>query len=82
MMIDTFAGIPGDAAAQYPTNVSRYTFILSSDSITVLLNGESRQKQIVRYFYLPQGYSAFGTVEGKEAVCLEKEKQRFLLARV
>ena len=79
MMIDTFAGIPGDAAAQYPANVSRYTFILSSDSITVLLNGESRQKQIVRYFYLPQGYSAFGTVEGKEAVCLEKERQRFLL---
>ncbi len=79
MMIDTFAGIPGDAAAQYPGNVSKYTFILSSSSITVFVSGEGEQKQIVRYFSLPQGYNAFGTVEGKEALCLEKEKQRFLL---
>ncbi len=79
MMIDTFVGIPGDAVAQYPANVSKYTFILSSGSIMVLVNGESEQKQIIRYFSLPQGYTAFGTVEGEETLCLEKEKQRVLL---
>ena len=75
MMIDTFAGIPGDAAAQYPGNVSKYTFILSSSSITVFVSGEGEQKQIVRYFSLPQGYNAFGTVEGKKR-CVWKKKNR------
>ncbi len=79
MMVDTFVGTPGEAQVQYPGNVSQYSFILSSDSITVFIKNEGEQKRVTRYFFLPEGYDAFGTVEGKEALCLEKEKHKIVL---
>lgn len=79
MMIDTLVGTPGEAAVQYPENVSKYTFILSSGSVSVFIKGEGEQKKIIRYFSLPEGYQAFGTLEGKDTLCLEKEKKKIVL---
>jgi len=79
MMIDTLVGTPGEAAVQYPGNVSKYTFILSSSSVTVFIKGEGEQKKIVRYFSLPEGYQAFGVLEGKNSLCLEKDKKKMVL---
>src|SRR3989344_279940 len=79
MMADTLVGTPGEAVVQYPGNVSKYTFILSSSSISVFIKGEGEQKKIVRYFSLPDGYQAFGTLEGKDSLCLEKEKKKIVL---
>ena len=79
MMIDTLVGTPGEAVVQYPGDVSKYTFILSSGSVTVFIQGEGDQKKIVRYFSLPEGYQAFGTLEGKDSLCLAKEKKKIVL---
>ncbi len=79
MMIDTLVGTPGEAVVQYPENVSKYTFVLSSSSISVFIKGEGDQKKIVRYFSLPEGYQAFGTLDGKNALCLAKEKRNIML---
>ena len=79
MMVDALVGTPGDALVQYPGNVSKYSFILSSESITVFIKGEGEQKRATRYFFLSEGYDAFGTVEGKETLCLEKEKRKIVL---
>lgn len=79
MMVDTLVGTPGEAVVQYPENVSKYTFILSSSSITVFIKGEGEHKKTVRYFSLPEGYQAFGTLEEKSMLCLEKEKKKIVL---
>ncbi len=79
MMVDTLVGTPGDAVVQYPGNVSQYSFILSSESITVFIKGEGEQKRVTRHFFLPERYDAFGTVEGKGTICLEKEKRKMVL---
>src|SRR3989344_7228054 len=79
MMVDTLIGTPGEAVVQYPGNVSKYTFILSSGSVSVFIKSEGEQKKIVRYFSLPDGYQAFGTLEGKNNLCLEKEKKKIVL---
>lgn len=79
MMVDTLVGTPGEAVVQYPSNISKYTFILSSSSVSVFIKGEGEQKKIVRYFSLPEGYQAFGTLEEKDVLCLEKEKKKIVL---
>lgn len=79
MMVDTLVGTPGEAVVQYPGNVSKYTFILSSSSVTVYIKGEGEQRRIVRYFSLPEAYQAFGTLEGKGSLCLAKEKKKIVL---
>ena len=79
MMIDTLVGTPGEAVVQYPGDVSKYTFILSSGSVSIFIKGEGEQKKIVRHFSLPEGYQAFGTLEGKSSLCLEKEKKKMVL---
>ncbi len=79
MMVDALVGTPGDTTAQYPAKVSKYSFVLSSSSVTVFIKGEGEQKKVTRHFFLPEGYKAFGTLEGKESLCLEKEKRRILL---
>src|SRR3989344_4453826 len=79
MMVDTLVGTPGEATVQYPGNVSRYTFILSSSSITVFIKGEGEHKKIIRYFSLPEGYQAFGTLESRDYLCLTKEKKKIVL---
>ena len=79
MMVDTLVGTPGEAVVQYPGNVSKYTFILGASSVSVFIKGEGEHKKIIRYFSLPEGYQAFGTLEGKDSVCLEKEKKKMVL---
>lgn len=79
MMVDTLIGTPGEAVVQYPEKVSKYAFILSSSSVSVFIKGEGEQKKIIRYFSLPVGYQAFGTLEGKDNLCLEKEKNKIML---
>ncbi|MEK6905143.1 MAG: hypothetical protein AABX24_01955 [Nanoarchaeota archaeon] len=79
MMVDTLIGTPGETVVQYPGNVSKYTFILSSSSVSVFIKGEGEQKKIMRYFSLPAGYQAFGTLESKDNLCLEKEKNKIML---
>src|SRR3989344_6599365 len=79
MMIDTLVGTPGEAVVKYPANVSKYTFVLSSGSVSVFIKSEGEQKKIVRYFSLPDGYQAFGTLEGKDSLCLEKEQKKIVL---
>ena len=79
MMVDTLIGTPGEALVQYPGNVSKYTFILSSSSISVFIKGEGEQKKIVRHFSLPEGYQAFGTLENGDSLCLRKEKKMIVL---
>ena len=79
MMVDTLVGTPGESTVQYPADVSKYTFILNANSITVFIKGEQEQKWVSRYFSLPQGYDAFGTLEGKADLCINKEKRRIIL---
>lgn len=79
MMVDTLVGTPGEAVVQYPGNVSKYTFILSSSSVSVFIKGEGDQKKIMRYFSLPEGYQAFGTLENGDNLCLVKEKKKIVL---
>ena len=79
MMVDTLIGTTGEAVVQYPGNVSKYTFILSPSSVSVFIKGEGEQKKIVRSFSLPEGYQAFGTLEGKDTLCLTKEKKKIVL---
>ena len=79
MMMDTLIGTPGEAMVQYPEPVSKYAFILSSSSITVFIKGEGEQQKIIRYFSLPEGYQAFGTLEDRDHLCLTKEKKKILL---
>ena len=79
MMIDTLVGTPGESMVRYQEPVSTYSFILTTTSITVFIKGEGEHQKIVRYFSLPEGYQAFGALEGKDNVCLEKEQKKIVL---
>ena len=79
MMADTLIGIPGEAIVAYPQNVSPYSFILDSGSVTVFKKGESPGIWVTRTFILPEEYSAEGALEEKERLCLEKKNKKVLL---
>ena len=76
MMIDTLAGIPGDAKVKFPHNVSGYIFILEPGAINIFKDGEKQSsgKWVARKFFLPQDYSAEGVLENNDNLCLEKER--------
>ena len=88
MMVDTLVGTPGEAAVKYPEDVSKYTFVMSSSpvssgsvsgSVSIFIKGEGEHKKIIRYFSLPEGYQAFGTLEDRDYLCLTKEKKKIVL---
>lgn len=79
MMANTLAGIPGDAVVEYPRKVSELTIILRKDGVTVFKKGDPEHVRVDRVFFLPAGYEAFGTLEGKERLCLTKEKRKIVL---
>lgn len=81
MMINTLVAVPGDALVAYPKNTTLFSFILRSGSITAFLQTEQRNENlwVVRAFSLPEGWTAEGTVEGKEKICLEKKNKKILL---
>ncbi len=76
-----YAGVstPGDFVVAYPTNLSEYNLLLSSNTIYVgNENTPARQKQGEK-FILPKTYTASGVVDNQEIVCLEKQQKVFLL---
>lgn len=79
MMIDTLVGTPGDAVVEYPSETSKYFFVLNHDSITVFIKKDLESQYVVRYFSLPQGYEAYGTLEEKAKLCLKKENKKITL---
>ena len=79
MMVNTMVGIPGDITVAYPHDVEVFSFILRSNSIIVLIKGETDVKNVVRLFNLPQGYVAEGTVEEISKICLEKSHHKIIL---
>lgn len=79
MMVNTFVGTPGDALYEFLGNLTKYTFIMTSSTIKVSIQGETKQRTVIRSFFLPQGFSAVGTVNQKEKVCLQKEGTAIIL---
>ena len=76
MMIDTLAGIPGDAIVKFPYNVSGYIFILEPGAINIFKDGEKQSsgKWVTRRFFLPLNYGVEGTLKDSDYFCLEKER--------
>jgi hypothetical protein len=75
MMVNTLVGTPGNSIVEYPGNTSKYTFILDRNSISVFIKSEGIGRTIVRNFFLPMGYEAFGTLEEKDNLCLKKDNK-------
>lgn len=81
MMVDALIGTPGEALIEYPGNVSKFTILLNSNYIRVFIKGEGELKTVNRQIFLPNGYTALGTLEEQSRLCLHKEKQQILLQR-
>lgn len=79
MMINTLAGISGDAIVEYPSDISAFRLVLRKDNILVFSKGETEDKWIERTFSLPAGYTAEGVAEEQIKVCLEKKNKKILL---
>lgn len=79
MMIDTLVAVPGEAVVEYPKNVSGFIFILDNAEIAVFEKGQEGNLWIIRQFVLPFGYSAEGSAEQVERVCLEKKNKKVVL---
>ena len=79
MIMDTLVAVPGDAVVQYPYDVGKFSFILSTGSIAVFTKGELENKWIIRKFNLPDGFVGEGVVEGQSTICLEKKSKKILL---
>ncbi len=81
MMLNTLAGVPGEATVFYPKNLSSFQLVLNSNNIIVSIKGEPENLWAVRSFSLPQGYTAQGVVQGEAQVCLEKKEKTLLLKK-
>ena len=84
MMLDTLVGVPGNVLVKYPHDLSSFTFLLRSGSISIFATGEPEQLWVTRTFFLPEGYAAEtagGVIEGRETkeICLEKTGKKLLL---
>lgn len=79
MMVNTLVAVPGDALVEYPKNVTEFSFILIPNSISVFENAQTDQSPAVRAFFLPQGYTAEGSVIQISPICLEKKSKRIIL---
>ena len=86
-MINTLAGVPGEAVELYPYNVSEYSVILNSNSVNVFRPGKVESTRISFRFNLPQSLIAEGSWESSGSypgtnqpqLCLEKNKQKITL---
>jgi hypothetical protein len=76
MMVNTLVGVPGEAEVIYPNNVSGYGFLIESGSISLWKTGDKKNqaKWITRSFFLPEGYTAQGSFENNDGLCLDKKK--------
>ena len=79
MMVNTLIASPGDAIVEYPGDVSKYKMFLYQDSVKVYIEGDGEPQQIIRYFILPEGYNAVGSVIEKEKLCLRKSSRDLFL---
>lgn len=78
LMIDLLAGFPGNVLVEYPKDVSRYSFLVSSGKVTVL-NAENQKVKQESKFTLPVSFNAGGDVEKKARVCLRKTAHKIFL---
>lgn len=77
MLVNTMAGLPGDALVEFPQNTSQLGFVLNNAEMIGFL---AKEKEMVerrehRKIYLPAGYTASGLVNGEQKICLQKEKK-------
>ena len=72
MISHTLAALPGDSVVEYPKDVSKYTFVMEQEKLTVFMKGENKFKHYQTTFNLPQGYKSSGNLEQKKRLCLEK----------
>lgn len=79
MMINTLAGIPGEALVKYPSDLSSFRLVLREDRVIVFSKGETEEQWIERTFSLPPGHTAEGVSEEQAKVCLEKKNKKILL---
>ncbi len=76
MMVDTLAGVPGDAKIKFPHNVSGYILILEPGAINIFKEGDKKSsgKWVTRRFFLPKNHNTEGALENSDYFCLEKER--------
>ena len=84
MMVNAMVGVHGDAEVEYPNNVSRFSIVMQNGGVKVFVKGESEVKQSFKRFYLPEKYSAEGTIdqganEPISKICLKKSGYVFEL---
>jgi hypothetical protein len=79
MMVNTLVASPADAFVEYPGDVSEYKIFLYQDSVKVYIEGDGENQQITRFFVLPEGYSAVGSLVEKEKLCLKKSSRDLFL---
>ncbi len=73
LMVNTLVATPGDATVEYPGDSSEYIVSLRQSSVEISVDGDGELEYAVRHFSLPNGYSASGTVNSVEALCLQKK---------
>ncbi len=72
MMINALAGVPGDGVVMYPQNMLKYTVWISENKVTVTKKDEPENLHKFSTFNLPANHEAFGSVEEKDFICLQK----------
>ena len=79
MMMDVLVATPGDVIINYPGDVSRYAIILNSHMVSIIIKGEIAEKQVIRQFFLPIGYSAEGVTEEISNICFYKINKNVIM---
>jgi hypothetical protein len=79
IMVNTLIGVPGEAIVKYPTNITGLSIISQDTGILVFVPGEIKEKQVVRNYYLPKGYSVEGVISDEDTFCLEKKEKKIIL---
>ncbi|MBS3139388.1 hypothetical protein J4479_00110 [Candidatus Woesearchaeota archaeon] len=78
LMIDALVGFPGNVLVEYPKDVSKYSFLVSSGKV-VALNTEGANVRKESKFTLPDNYDAGGDVERKARLCVRKTTNKIFL---
>ena len=73
LMVNTLVATPGDAIVEYPGDSSEYMVSLFQSSVEVSVEGDAEIAYAVRAYSLPKGYTAKGTVNKIEFLCLKKD---------
>ena len=80
MMVNVFAGIPGDASVEHPSNTKDFIFHLTDSKLFIAVDqDELESMQETRTYHLPQGYTVTGFLVNPERICLEKKGKTIIL---